>query len=143
MLDDGTTTPPTTLLWILYGVEFIAPLFSTFDVAGMLFGLPPLKKYRLFTRISPPTRSEVSVPGIKKERGKLPPTIPAPAAGDGGPPGYRPPTGEPTAGSCDNWSRRCWRSNALSYPDVSSCLKSNEFRMLTIAPVYSRLTLLL
>ena len=30
---------------------------------------------RLFIRISPPTRIEVSVPGIRNERGKLPPVI--------------------------------------------------------------------
>src|ERR1051325_1623759 len=110
---------------MLYGVDFSAPLFSTFDVAGMLFGLPPLKKYRLFTRISPPTRSEVSVPGIRKERGKLPPTRPAPAEGAGGPPGYNP----PGPGICANWSRRCWRSNALSFPDVSACLKTKYFQL--------------
>src|SRR5216684_5252340 len=41
----------------------------------------------------PPTRIEVSVPGIRNERGKLPTLV---AAG-------------PAGGACASWSRRCWR----------------------------------
>src|SRR5438270_14007356 len=46
----------------------------------------------------PPTRSDTSVPGITKERGKLPAMT--------GPPG--PPGGAPGGGTCASWSiRRC------------------------------------
>jgi len=41
-------------------------------------GLPlaaPCKKYDPVKSMKPPTRIEVSVPGIRNERGKLPPTI--------------------------------------------------------------------
>src|SRR5262249_17046794 len=83
----GLTTPAALAVkWKLYGVLFSWPLFSTFVVVGAVFGLPPLKKYSMFVRTSPPTRSEVSVPGIRNERGKLPPTRHAPAVGAGGEP---------------------------------------------------------
>src|SRR6266567_6582673 len=44
-------------------------------------------------------RIEVSVPGIRNERGKLP----TPAAGPG-----------LAGGACASWSRRCWRSSWLA-----------------------------
>src|SRR5712691_7349588 len=60
----------------------------------------PLRYHRTDPTPWPPTRIEVSVPGIRNERGK----VPTPAAGTPGPGG----------GTCASWSRRCWSSSWLA-----------------------------
>ncbi len=73
----------------------VVPALVPFDC---WFGLPPVIQNVVFMRISPPTRIEVSVPGIRNERGKLPPVIctltgPCPAVM---------PYGSPAVGACAN-----------------------------------------
>src|SRR6266849_877953 len=61
-------------VWTCSGTELSAPLLPKLVVeAVVVFGLPPLKKCITFIVIAPPTRIEVSVPGTRNERGKLPP----------------------------------------------------------------------
>src|SRR5579885_2489934 len=56
-------------------------------------------------------RIEVSVPGIRNERGKLPPVAPVVAAGLAGPTPYTLPG---TLGCCASWSSRCCSSWLLA-----------------------------
>ena len=84
----GKTPPTAGAKWTCSGAVLSAPLLPKFVVDAVVWlGLPPLKKYMTLTVIAPPTRIEVSVPGIRNERGKLPPTVPAPAEAGGAPPG--------------------------------------------------------
>ncbi len=64
----------------------------------------------------PPTRIEVSVPGIRNDRGKLPAVVPVPGGGGWVPNGIVPPppalpgSGGACATACASWSIRCWSS---------------------------------
>jgi hypothetical protein len=88
------------------GMLFSCPVVPAL-VLGKTAGLPPVIQNRLSSRISPPTRIEVSVPGIRNERGKLPPVI-CTLTGPGPP---RTPYGSPAPGACASWSTRRWRSS--------------------------------
>src|SRR4051794_28131805 len=92
-----TTAPaaPALKCWFS-GIACAWPLTPTVVLKGLAFGLPPLNQYTKDSRISPPSRIEVSVPGMMNDLGKLPPTRPCPALGAGGPPGY----GAPGPGIC-------------------------------------------
>src|SRR5712691_140534 len=84
----GKTPATGAPKWKCSGAAFNAPLLPKFVVVFVVvLGLPPVKKYMTLTVIAPPTRIEVSVPGIRNERGKLPPTMLAPAVAAGAPPG--------------------------------------------------------
>src|SRR6516164_705104 len=69
-------------------------------------------------------RNEVSVPGIKNDRGKLPVTIGAPAPAPGAcwpnPGTYCPGAGALGGGACESWSMRFWRSSWLARKSASS-----------------------
>src|SRR5712691_5745702 len=81
-----TAAPIAETCWCS-GAEFSEPLLPKLvDDAVVVLGLPPVNQCTTLTVIAPPTRIEVSVPGIRNERGKLPPTMPAPAVVAGGPP---------------------------------------------------------
>ena len=67
------------------GMVFSCPVVPALVLVDCVFGLPPVIQKVVFMRISPPTRIEVSVPGIRNERGKLPPVI-CTLTGPGGPP---------------------------------------------------------
>ena len=77
-------------------------------------GFPPLIQYSALSRISPPTRIEVSVPGIRNERGKLPPVI---CTLTGPRPVSPMPYGFPGPWACASWSMRRWR-NLLIGPQI-------------------------
>src|SRR5712692_10373313 len=75
-LPAGVKTPPAKALCTCSGAVLSWPLLPKFVVVFVVWlGLQPLKQYITLTVIAPPTRIEVSVPGIRNERGKLPPRL--------------------------------------------------------------------
>src|SRR6266566_9036749 len=64
----------------------------------------------------PPRRKDVSVPGIRKDRGKLPAPTAAPGGAGAVEPGW----------SCDSWSRRCWRRSWLARKSDNSSARAAD-----------------
>src|ERR1700738_51593 len=66
----------------------------------------PLRYQTTSVQAMPPMRNEVSVPGIRNDRGKLPVVTGAAAGRTSGPnPGTKGP-GAPGGGACESWSAR-------------------------------------
>src|SRR5215831_6555350 len=76
LADAGCGGRPGTIMGPLSGTEFRLPFCPEFDdIVPGIGVLAPCRKYSPVRSMKPPTRIEVSVPGMRKDRGKLPPMI--------------------------------------------------------------------